>query len=166
MTGHSILHELTHLDTLAQASGLVAPPEGEEDAGRHGTGDYQSGCQLRGARDWKITWESKKDDYASPDYNAESYAGAATGMCNLSLIGRWKKGRGLLFATTNYAPLYRKLLPETLPRLYLHRKIGEKWFPPRMKTRSTAWLFGSPCSKEEAGIPFLDQVGCLRSNQK
>lgn len=90
MTGHSILHELTHLDTLAQASGLEAPAEGQEDAGRHGTGDYQSGCQLRGARDWKITWENDKD-HPSPDYNAESYAGAATGMCNFILIGRLRK---------------------------------------------------------------------------
>lgn len=92
MTGHSILHELTHLDTLAHASGLEAPAEGQEDAGRHGTGDYQSGCQLRGARDWKLTWENDKD-HPSPDYNAESYAGAATGMCKLlSLIGRLRRG--------------------------------------------------------------------------
>lgn len=93
MTGHSILHELTHLDTLAQASGLEAPAEGQEDAGRHGTGDYQSGCQLRGARDWKITWENDKD-HPSPDYNAESYAGAATGRCNFILIGRLRKEAG------------------------------------------------------------------------
>lgn len=130
MTGHSILHELTHLDTLAQASGLDAPAEGQEDAGRHGTGDFQSGCQLRGARDWKTTWENDKDN-ASPDYNAESYAGAATGMCNFILIGRWRRKGGaektyLLFAVTNYALRYRKLLPEALPRLYLDRKIGEK----------------------------------------
>lgn len=93
MTGHSILHELTHLDTLAQASGLEAPAEGQEDAGRHGTGDYQSGCQLRGARDWKVTWENDKD-HPSPDYNAESYAGAATGMYNFILIGRLRRRPG------------------------------------------------------------------------
>lgn len=93
MTGHSILHELTHLDALAQASGLEAPTKGE-DAGRHGTGDYQTGCQLRGARDWKVTWEADKDE-PSPDYNAESYAGAATGMCSFILIGRFRKGGGV-----------------------------------------------------------------------
>lgn len=93
MTGHSILHELTHLDALAKASGLEAPPEGEEDAGRHGTGDYQEGCQLRGARDWKIKWENDKKE-ASPDYNAESYAGAATGMCIFIPIGRSKGKEG------------------------------------------------------------------------
>lgn len=100
MTGHSILHELTHLDTLAQSAGLDAPTDGD-DAGRHGTGDYQSGCQLRGARDWKATWETDKINYPSPDYNAESYAGAATGMCNFILIGRLRRRPGL-FALCYY----------------------------------------------------------------
>ena len=76
------MHELTHLDALAKSSGLTAPSEGE-DAGRHGTGDYQQECQLSGARDWKKKWEKNKVKLASPDYNAESYAAAATGMCNL-----------------------------------------------------------------------------------
>lgn len=98
MTGHSILHELTHLDVLAQASRLIAPMEGE-DAGRHGTGDYQKGCQLRGARDWKVKWENDKEE-ASPDYNAETYAGAATGMCISILIGRFRRGWGV------FAPCY------------------------------------------------------------
>ncbi len=84
--GHTILHELTHLDALAAASGLDAPTEGD-DAGRHGTDDLQVGCQLQGARAYKDLWDAAPEDennpnfLASPDYNAESYAAAATGKC-------------------------------------------------------------------------------------
>ena len=73
-TGHSILHELTHLDSLAKQAGLEPPPNGD----RHGTDDEQSGLELTGARDYLKEYE-KDADKASPDYNAESYAAAATG---------------------------------------------------------------------------------------
>lgn len=76
-TGHSLLHELTHLDSLAKQAGLDAPDEGP-DANRHGTDDAQSGRELLGARDHLK--EYKKDNTVTrPDYNAESYAAAATG---------------------------------------------------------------------------------------
>ena len=75
--GHTILHELTHIDALASAAGLTAPDDGE-DAGRHGTGDYQIGCELSGARDY-LTASNADPDLPTPGYNAESYAAAATG---------------------------------------------------------------------------------------
>jgi len=75
--GHTILHELTHLDSLAAQAGLAAPDTGN-DQGRHGTDDAQTGCELLGARAWLQTYK-QDDQKTSPDYNAESYAAAATG---------------------------------------------------------------------------------------
>ena len=42
-TGHSILHKLTHLDSLAARAGLD-PPTGGNDIGRHGTDDAKTAC--------------------------------------------------------------------------------------------------------------------------
>lgn len=71
------MHELTHLDSLAQQAGLGAPKTGE-DKDRHGTLDIQTGYELIGARE--LLEEYKEDtEVGSPDYNAESYAAAATG---------------------------------------------------------------------------------------
>lgn len=71
--GHSILHELTHLDSLAKQAGL-----GPKD-NQHGTDDSQEGAELGGARDHLKKYKKDKDE-PSPDYNTESYAAAATGM--------------------------------------------------------------------------------------
>ena len=85
--GHSVLHELTHLDSLAQFAGL----SGETDAGgAHGTDDFQTGCELTGARSFLSDYIAD-DDNPSPDYNAESYAAAATeiyfmNLCSFSEI--------------------------------------------------------------------------------
>ena len=76
-TGHSILHELTHLDSLAKQAGLTAPSNGPE-KDQHGTEDVQKGSELTGARDWLIKYE-KDSTLSSPDINAESYAATATG---------------------------------------------------------------------------------------
>lgn len=80
--GHSILHELTHLDSLSEHAGLDAPTEGNN-IGRHGTDDAQTGRELLGARDW-LTKDEADNSPVSPDYNAESYAAAAIGKCSVS----------------------------------------------------------------------------------
>ena len=77
-TGHSILHELTHLDSLAEQAGLSP-----DDDGAHGTLDVQDKPQLSGARDYLKKYV-KNSKLASPDYNAESYAATATGKSPLS----------------------------------------------------------------------------------
>jgi hypothetical protein len=83
--GHTILHELTHLNALGEAAGLEAP-DPEDNKSPHGTDDAQTqdtatGCELKGARKYLQTYINRGDDetIASPDYNAESYAAAATG---------------------------------------------------------------------------------------
>lgn len=76
-TGTTILHELTHLDSLSNQAGLEAPTEGN-DIGRHGTDDAQTQCELVGARNWLQQYQADSRN-TSPDYNAESYAAAATG---------------------------------------------------------------------------------------
>jgi hypothetical protein len=73
--GHTLLHELTHLDAVGRAAGLTADGDG-----LYGTFDPQTGCELLGARDYLTAWEDDKNDQlASPDYNAESLAAVATG---------------------------------------------------------------------------------------
>jgi hypothetical protein len=42
--GHTVLHELTHLDSLGSVVGLQP-----DAAGRHGTFDFEVGCELDGA---------------------------------------------------------------------------------------------------------------------
>ena len=81
-TGHTILHELTHLDSLAAQAGLE-PSEDGEDKGLHGTLDVQVKPELSGARDWLEKYEKDPED-TRPDYNAESYAAAATGESPVS----------------------------------------------------------------------------------
>ncbi|QIW98396.1 hypothetical protein AMS68_003914 [Peltaster fructicola] len=80
--GHTVLHELTHLDALARQAGLVPDPK----TNMHGTEDPQDSnkikgetCELAGARNFLEKYKETKDpDFSSPDYNAESYAAAAT----------------------------------------------------------------------------------------
>lgn len=79
--GHTILHELTYLDSLAAQAGL----EEEEEGGTHSTLDV-TGYELKGPRDWLNTYKGDPN-VASPDYNAESYAAAATG--NLAAFPIW-----------------------------------------------------------------------------
>lgn len=81
-TGETILHELTHLDSLSTQAGLLAPTEGN-DIGRHGTDDAQTGCELLGARDLLRNYQAD-NNLTRPDYNAESYAAAATGKTIVS----------------------------------------------------------------------------------
>lgn len=91
MKGHTILHELTHLHALASFAGLE-PPEDGPDAGRAGTDDAQDdsqdGCELDGARNFlnRYKRDNGAGNVASPDYNAESYAAAATGIFNSQII--------------------------------------------------------------------------------
>ncbi|KAH0555925.1 hypothetical protein GP486_006132 [Trichoglossum hirsutum] len=88
--GHSLLHEFTHLDTLGKQAGLS--PDGD---GRHGTGDFQKGCELNGARTQLDSWvKDTKGVLASPDYNAESYAATATGKGILLLVVAPAVGNG------------------------------------------------------------------------
>jgi len=70
--GHTIIHELTHLDSLAKHVGLE-----EGDDRQHGTVDASGKCELNGAYTFFQRWK-KKTDSLSPDYNAENYAAAAT----------------------------------------------------------------------------------------
>lgn len=86
MEGHTILHELTHLDSLAAKAGLSADPNNKN---QHGTYDAQDGkkdgCELEGARKYRDRYKADTTgDLASPDYNAESYAGAATGESHIA----------------------------------------------------------------------------------
>jgi len=78
--GHTVLHELTHLDALAQVAGLAA-----DELNRHGTTDAQVDCELEGARGFLANYIAKKTKETSPDYNAESYAAAATEIYFMSL---------------------------------------------------------------------------------
>ena len=87
MSHHLVLHELTHLDALGKLAGLDA--DGDN---RHGTGDSQADCELTGARKLLTGYiNNPKVDTGSPDYNAESYAAAATeiyfmDLCDFSRI--------------------------------------------------------------------------------
>lgn len=82
--GHSVLHELTHVDSLAQSAGL----DGDDSAGgAHGTDDFQSGCELAGARGFLSDYIAGNTGGTSPDYNAEGYAAAATEIYFMNLCG-------------------------------------------------------------------------------
>jgi len=75
-SGHTLLHELTHLDAVGKAAGL-----GPDDDGQHGTFDAQdqkTQCELIGARSYLAIYNADSSK-PSPDYNAESLAAAATG---------------------------------------------------------------------------------------
>ncbi|MCJ1295982.1 hypothetical protein MMC34_007547 [Xylographa carneopallida] len=71
-----MLRLLTHLDSLASQAGLSGAPDDAEAPGSHGTNDAQEGCELEGARDF--LQNDNENPEGSPDYNAESYAAAAT----------------------------------------------------------------------------------------
>ena len=73
------------MDSVASLAGLE-PDIG----GRHGTQDYNDNlrkfCELSGARNYLGEWEKdmakpedQQQDLWDPTYNAESYAGMATG---------------------------------------------------------------------------------------
>lgn len=86
--GHSILHELTHLDALAEQAGLAADDDKDSpDYGRHGTLDVQGQCELSGARQFLKDYDAGKTSNTSPDYNAESYAAAATEIWFMDICG-------------------------------------------------------------------------------
>ena len=84
--GHSVLHELTHLDSLAQLAGLEASTD-PADNGAHGTDDIQSNCELAGARSFLSDYIAGNTGGSSPDYNAEGYAAAATEIYFMNLCG-------------------------------------------------------------------------------
>ena len=73
--GHSVLHELTHLDSLAKVAGLDGDSEQNN---AHGTVDDQKKGDPSGAREFLTQYKDGKTGGTSPDYNAESYAAAAT----------------------------------------------------------------------------------------
>jgi len=80
--GHTVLHELMHVSSLAQQAGLQADAEN-----KYGTLDAQGGCELAGARDFLADYNAGDTDETSPDYNAESYAAAATEIYFMQLCG-------------------------------------------------------------------------------
>lgn len=76
------------MDSLGQLAGLTGS---ELDDGAHGTSDIQDGCELDGARAFLSSYNAGKTSESSPDYNAESYAAAATeiyfmNLCDFSEI--------------------------------------------------------------------------------
>jgi hypothetical protein len=84
--GASVLHELTHLDVLAKEASLEADAKQ-----RHGTLDPQEGCEFPGARSFLKPYIAGETEDTSPDYNAESYAAAASeiyfmGFCDFAEI--------------------------------------------------------------------------------
>ena len=83
--GHTILHELTHLDTLGKQTGLEAELNKDGSIFSHGTsdlskngGDKTAPCELAGARNYLTQYE-EDNTLGDPSYNAESHAAAATG---------------------------------------------------------------------------------------
>ena len=83
-----MLHELTHFDALAAQAGLAAEDDKKSpDYGRHGTLDVQGQCELAGARTFLINHIAGKTGGTSPDYNAESYAAAATEIWFMDVCG-------------------------------------------------------------------------------
>jgi hypothetical protein len=63
--------------------------------GRHGTDDAQTGCELSGARDHLANYKAN-NEITSPDYNAESYAAAATGKTFSEPLYLWYTERSPL----------------------------------------------------------------------
>lgn len=83
--GHTLLHEMTHLDALAKAAGL--PPRSDTDPS-HGTDDvdgYEDDYTVA-ARHFLDDWVNHQDELApgalKPFQNAENIAAAATGEYN------------------------------------------------------------------------------------
>ncbi|KAI4265172.1 MAG: hypothetical protein L6R38_009609, partial [Xanthoria sp. 2 TBL-2021] len=81
--GHTLLHEMTHLDAIGKAAGL---PERDDPSGfkTHGTDDVDGFGEdyTPAARDLKTAWTDSPDDLApgalQPWQNAENIAAAAT----------------------------------------------------------------------------------------
>ncbi|KAL8678715.1 MAG: hypothetical protein Q9186_004949 [Xanthomendoza sp. 1 TL-2023] len=82
--GHTLLHEMTHLDSLSKAAGL--PNRGDDKNAHHGTDDVDGfgDDYVVAARGLLDAWVNHKDDLADgalkPFQNAENIAAAATGM--------------------------------------------------------------------------------------
>ena len=81
--GHTLLHEMTHLDALAAAAGLPAR-SGEDPS--HATDDvdgYEGEDYTTAARHFKDDWVNHRDELSpealAPFQNAENIAAAATG---------------------------------------------------------------------------------------
>ncbi|KAL9630443.1 MAG: hypothetical protein Q9204_004718 [Flavoplaca sp. TL-2023a] len=75
--GHTLLHEITHLDAVAKKW----LPQDANENGQHGTEDYAIGSRpIYDARRLKVLVDNvpDRDDVPAPRFNAESYAGAAT----------------------------------------------------------------------------------------
>ncbi|KAF2734898.1 hypothetical protein EJ04DRAFT_512195 [Polyplosphaeria fusca] len=108
--GTSILHELTHLHALASNAGLDGDPDEDN---RAGTGDFQTGCELLGARAHLVRYQQNDgsdNDVASPDYNAESYAAVATELyfetlCGFDEVRPLAGPRSSSFATPSSTPV-------------------------------------------------------------
>jgi hypothetical protein len=83
----TVLHELTHLDSLGAKVGL------KDEDGQQGTDDFQAGCELDGARDYPADYrKNQDDDMPSPDYNAESYA-AVTEIYSWNYVSPMRSSR-------------------------------------------------------------------------
>lgn len=78
--GHTLLHEMTHLDALAKAAGL--PARTEDDFTSHATDDVAiyGNDYVKAARLFLLDWVAMKfpDDALKPFQNAENIAAAAT----------------------------------------------------------------------------------------
>ncbi|MCJ1467193.1 hypothetical protein MMC07_005816 [Pseudocyphellaria aurata] len=75
--GHTLLHEVTHLDAVAK----IFLPDDANGEGQHGTEDFAQGSKpIFDARRLKVMVDNdpNRDDVPAPRFNAESYAGAAT----------------------------------------------------------------------------------------
>ncbi|KAM0797972.1 hypothetical protein BDR22DRAFT_823780 [Usnea florida] len=73
--GHTILHEMTHLDAVAKLFPLDPNNEGQ-----HGTEDYDNGSSyIQAARKLAVFIANGRTDVPIAIENADSYAGAATG---------------------------------------------------------------------------------------
>lgn len=81
-SGHTLLHELTHLDAVGKAAGLE--PDENRQQGTFDAQDQVTECELLGARSYLADYNAN-NDLPSSDYNAESLAAAATGTWHLFL---------------------------------------------------------------------------------
>ncbi|KAK7711842.1 hypothetical protein SLS64_005113 [Diaporthe eres] len=81
--GHTILHEMTHLDALGEDAGM--PARTQDDFTSHGTDDVAyPGDYVSAAREFLSDWvddpDSMDPNALKPYQNAENIAAAATGM--------------------------------------------------------------------------------------
>ncbi|KAI9891413.1 MAG: hypothetical protein M1814_002732 [Vezdaea aestivalis] len=82
--GHVLLHEFTHLDEVGRKAGLTPDPRTKD----HGTNDAQSNAKTGRLQPLPLARKinqlygqnpKRTDLPVVPEYNAESYAAAATG---------------------------------------------------------------------------------------